>query len=149
MYTLLVSKKQQDRAPKKTELGKLLRAKRRQDGLTLRDAAERIDFDHGGLSEIENGLRTPDWETLVKIHDGLKIPLDDLLRAAAKDKGVDVPERSDQELVAALTDRSAAFPDLLKVLRRLEKANPKGYRWFLRAFDVFEAEGEQDDEDPP
>jgi len=144
MYITSVSKKQQI-PPRETELGKLLRAKRNQDGLNLRAAAELIDFDHGGLSELENGKRTPDWETLVKIHDGLKIPLEDLVRAAAKDKGVKVSDRSDQELASALTDRAAAFPDLQKVLRRLEKTDPKGYRSFLLMLDVYDRQNEQDD----
>jgi transcriptional regulator with XRE-family HTH domain len=138
-----VSKKQQDRTPRETEIGKIVRAKRQLDNLSLRAAADLIDFEHSGLSDIENGLRSPGWETLVKIHEGLKIPLEDLIRAAAKDARVKMSDRSDRELASALTARAEAFPDLLKVLQRLERADPAKYRMFLKMFDVFEQSDDQ------
>ena len=130
---------------RETELGTLLRAKRAADDLNVRDVAELIDLSISGVSELENGKRTPEMDTIVNIHEGLKIPLEDLLRAVAKDKGVEIPERTDQGIVTALNDRAAAFPDLWKILRRLERTDPAQYHLLVRMLQVFE----QDDEPPP
>lgn len=127
-----------------SELGKLLRAKRLLDKLTVGEAAERIGFGKSGLSDLENGKRNPDWETLLKISDKLGIALDDLIRAVAKDRNVTIAPRTDQELINALNARAAAFPDLQKLLRSLEKADPANYRSFLKMFEVFDQ-----DDDPP
>lgn len=148
MYTAIVSKKQKVNERQSNEFGQLIRAKRKLDRISIRDAAERIGIGNGGLSELENGKRNPEWETIVKIHDGLDIPIEDMIRAAAKDQGIAMPERSNQELIEALNNRAAAFPDLLGLLRLLEGSDPASYRAFLRMFRAWQAQSEQDDEPP-
>lgn len=145
MGITIVAKKQKKQAIKDSELGKVMRAKRKVDKLTVRAAADMIGMGNGGVSELENGKRSPDWDTLVKIHEGLAIPIEDLVRAAAKDRGVIIAPRTDNEIVNALNARSVAFPDLKQVLRSLEKADPSQYRSFLKMFDVFD----QSDDPPP
>lgn len=149
MYTMIVSKKRQKREPRPTEFGRIVRAKREADNLTLREAAEQIGIEAGTLSDLENGHRPPEFETVIKVHEGLGLPVDDLVRAVAHDKGLRMRERTDQELANVLVDRAGAFPDLQKVLKRLPVANPEMYRSFLRLLDVFDQESRQDGEGQP
>lgn len=146
MGTAIMGKRKIPIKATKSELGKKMRAKRAAEGWTVRDAAQRIGIAGSGISDLENGNRSPDWETLIKIHEGTGIPLDDLVRAAAADWNVKITERSDPEIIRALDARTAAFPDLIPVLRRLERADPAKYRSFLKMFDVFD---QDDDALPP
>lgn len=143
------SAKRKTRPARDTELGTILKARRAVDKLSQRGAAELVGVEHSTISELERGIRDAEWETLIKISEGLGIPLEDLIRASAKDAGIDVSLRSDHALALALTARAAAFPDLAKVLRRLEATDPKTYQSFLMMFDVFERQNAQDDVTPP
>lgn len=146
MYTTIVGTK---RTPRETHLGKLIRDKRTADNLSLRQAAGVIGIEHSGLSELERGLRQADFETLVKIHEGLGIPLEEVARTAARDRGVDVPEGEEayKTLALSLAARAESFPDLKKILDRLSTSDPARYRAFLVMFDVWDRQDGQASED--
>ena len=75
-----------------TELGRILKQKRIEKGMTQQELAEAIGTNKGNLSKIENGKRNPTTKTLLRITETLGYKLKDLL-----------PElKSDQELTALI-----------------------------------------------
>jgi len=61
------------------DVGNIIRELRDELGISQREAAERIWGDRNlqsVLSEIENGKRSPTWETLERIADALDCDLD-------------------------------------------------------------------------
>ncbi len=151
MYTMSMKMQARKREPKQTELGALLRAKREAEHLSMRDAAERIGIEHGSLSDLENGLRRPEFETLVGIHRGYNVPLEELVRIAARDAGLKLPPglTTHRDRAASIAARAEAFPDLAKILDRLSASDPKTYRIFLLMMDVWDLQNGQADEAQP
>lgn len=145
MYTKLMGKKRADVRP--TELGALLRAKRKAEGWSQRVAGERIGIEHSGLSELERGLRRPDFETLVGIHQAYDVPLEELVRMAARDAGLKLSPGLTvyRDRATSLAARAESFPDLAKILDRLLVADPDGYRAFLLMLEFSERQNERDD----
>lgn len=159
MYTTSVGIKRTLRtkaatAPKKeeqpTEFGTLIKIKRAVDKLTLRGAARQIGIEHSGLSELERGMRRPDFETIAKVSDGLGIPLGELARAAAIDLKIRpaASEEDYKDLALSLSARAEMFPDLRKILGHLAKTDPERYRAFLVMFQMWEQQDAQDDANP-
>lgn len=152
MYTMsevidgaCVAKKQLPRDVRITELGSVLYTARRQKKWTLRTAAQKVGIEHSGLSEIERGLRRPDFETLVGFHSAYDIPLEEVVRMAARDAKIPLPADPIpyRDLAARLAARSVVFPDLAKILDRLADSDPAAYRSFLLMLDLWD---HQDDE---
>ena len=67
---------------KSERLGRLLRERREELGLSLNEVARRAGVDPGGLFRAERGPRVPSPETLAALADGLGLPLADLYEAA-------------------------------------------------------------------
>jgi transcriptional regulator with XRE-family HTH domain len=130
---------------RQTELGQVLRKARGDD--SLRAMAEKIKIEHSTLSDLERGLRRPDFETLVNIHAALGLPLEEVVRMAARDHGLQLPVEPTpyRDLAARLAARSIVFPDLGKILGRLSDVDPDAYRSFSLMLDLWER---QDDEQP-
>jgi transcriptional regulator with XRE-family HTH domain len=147
MYTMSVDrKKRKPRVPRKTELGAFLRSKRESENWDIRKGAELIGIEPGSLSDLENGLRRPNFETLVGIHRGYGADLDELVRMAARDAKLELPSvEAIRNRATSLAGRAGAFPDLAKILDRLAVANPKEYRAFLLMLEFAERQSEQDD----
>jgi transcriptional regulator with XRE-family HTH domain len=59
-------------------LGQRIRQVRRAKNLTQSDLAEKIGFSVNYISQIETGIASPTFETLVRIADGLEMPLKEL-----------------------------------------------------------------------
>ncbi len=59
-------------------IGKILRARRKELGLTLEDVAELCDMSIKGYAKIELGDSDPKWSTLMKVFAVLKMDLGDL-----------------------------------------------------------------------
>jgi len=142
MYTATEGNSMKQRTPRTqrtTEIGSLLRAKRRAEGLSIRDAAERIGIESGSLSDLENGIRRPEFETLVGVHRAYGVPLEELVRMAARDAGIDLPPglTVHRDRAASLSARAEAFPDLARILDHLSAAEPEEYRAFLLMFEVW------------
>lgn len=68
-------------------VGQRVRAIRKSLGLTLERASERADLDLRHLQKIEAGTVTATLATLVRIADGLSIPVADLLAAVRARRG--------------------------------------------------------------
>ena len=65
-----------DRAKKL--LGQRIRQVRRTKNLTQSDLAEKIGFSVNYISQIETGIASPTFETVVKVADGLEVQLKEL-----------------------------------------------------------------------
>lgn len=121
--------------PRLNTLGEFLRAKRRAEHLSLRDAAEEIDVSHSTLSEIERGLRRPDLETLVGISEAYGVPLDTIVRMAAHDAGLWKKETPlalrPGERAAILAGLAETFPALSLIVDHLTSLPPEHFRAVL------------------
>lgn len=65
--------------PNLKNLGKRIQALRKEQGLTLEKLAYENGLSKGNLSKIEKGLVDPQFMTLVRIAEGLKVPLKELM----------------------------------------------------------------------
>ncbi len=62
------------------QIGEKLKALRLQRGLTTRQLAKALETSQAQISRIENGLRQPSGDLIVKMADFFNIPLDKLMR---------------------------------------------------------------------
>ncbi len=62
------------------QIGTKLKTLRIQQGFTTRQLAAELQISQAQISRIENGLRQPDGDLLIKISDFFNIPLDNLMR---------------------------------------------------------------------
>ena len=60
-------------------IGTKIKAARMRAGVTLRELAERIGCDNGGLSRIESPTSNPTWATIERIAEGLGMTTTELL----------------------------------------------------------------------
>jgi transcriptional regulator with XRE-family HTH domain len=58
------------------EFAKIMKFKRQQLNITQKEMANRLLISNGKYNKIENGLREPDFELLLKIAKELNISLD-------------------------------------------------------------------------
>lgn len=66
-------------SPSNTPLiGNLLILALNRRGLSITEAARRIPMPRGSLQQIANGAHEPTWPTIVRILDGLDIPIEEL-----------------------------------------------------------------------
>ena len=65
-------------AAKKIELGNRIRRIRKKKGLTLKDLSKLSHCSKNYLSQVERGLSSPTWETLMKVNTALDLDLMDL-----------------------------------------------------------------------
>lgn len=137
--------KRAPRVRRPTEIGALLRAKRRSEGWSVREAGERIGIEGGTLSDLENGIRRPEFESLVGIHRAYGVPLEELVRMAARDAGIELPPALTvyRDRAASLAARAETFPDLARILDRLSAVDPEGYRAFLLMLELWDRLGGQ------
>jgi len=66
------------------ELGIVIRKRRKTDGLTQEQLAERADSHWTYISEIENGHRNPSINLLRRLAKGLSVPLSELIAEAER-----------------------------------------------------------------
>ena len=62
------------------QIGEKLKALRVQQGLTTRQLAQALEISQAQISRIENGLRQPSGDLIVKIADFFNVSLDKLMR---------------------------------------------------------------------
>lgn len=61
--------------PQNTDIGPLIRSRRKELGLSLRELAERTGVTHGFLGQIERGESSPSIDTFLRIANALKAPV--------------------------------------------------------------------------
>lgn len=65
--------------PQRT-LGQVVRALRRERGVSQKDFADRIGISQSWLSRIESGAYDPPWSSVLRVIDGFGISLEELDR---------------------------------------------------------------------
>ena len=110
------------------ELGRAIRRKREQLGLSLRDVADKTNVSASTLSRIENGTGKPDADNIARLTSWLDVPMERILsgRAPESESGnavVYFPQEPTPEIVEAhlradrnLTpETAAALSELFRV----------------------------------
>ncbi len=110
------------------ELGRAIRRKREQLGLSLRDVANETDVSASTLSRIENGTGKPDADNIARLTSWLDVPMERILRGRNPDSEVEkavvyYPQEPTPEIVEAhlradknLTpETAAALSELFRV----------------------------------
>lgn len=66
------------------ELGRAIKRKREQMGLSLRDVANETQVSASTLSRIENGTGKPDADNIARLTNWLDMPVDRVMKRASK-----------------------------------------------------------------
>jgi transcriptional regulator with XRE-family HTH domain len=106
------------------ELGRAIRRKREEQGLSLRDVADETGVSASTLSRIENGTGKPDADNIARLTTWLNVPMERIMgggRLEGEDSAVVYfPQESTPEIVEAhlRADRNLS-PDTAKALSEL------------------------------
>ncbi|MFC4670912.1 helix-turn-helix domain-containing protein [Seohaeicola nanhaiensis] len=71
--------------PNKSEVGKRLKFLRKSEQMTLAELASRSDVSVSTISKIENGALSPTLDVILKLCDGLKVKIGDLVNGEEGD----------------------------------------------------------------
>lgn len=107
------------------ELGRAIRRKREEQGLSLRDVADETNVSASTLSRIENGTGKPDADNIARLTAWLNVPVERIMSGRSSDSGdaeavVYFPQESTPEIVEAhlRADRNLT-PETAKALSEL------------------------------
>jgi transcriptional regulator with XRE-family HTH domain len=106
------------------ELGRAIRRKREEQGLSLRDVADETGVSASTLSRIENGTGKPDADNIARLTTWLNVPMERIMgteRAGDEARAVVYfPQESTPEIVEAhlRADRNLS-PETAKALSEL------------------------------
>ncbi len=108
------------------ELGRAIRRKREEQGLSLRDVADQTDVSASTLSRIENGTGKPDADNIARLTNWLDVPMERIMGGTRQHDGDDVqpvvfyPHESMPEIIEAhlRADRNLT-PDTAKALSEM------------------------------
>jgi len=111
-----------------SELGRAVKRRREEQGLSLRDVADQTGVSASTLSRIENGTGKPDAENIARLTAWLDVPLDRIMAARQhNDDGTEAvvyfPHESTPEIVEAhlradrhlTTETAKALSELFRV----------------------------------
>ena len=94
------------------KLGKLLRRLRKEQGISLRKLAEKVDVSFVNISHIENGRVSTSKETLTQIANALNYDLDKLLA---------IGDEISDDLESIIRQKPDAVPAFLRSAKNLTK----------------------------
>lgn len=107
------------------ELGRAIKRKREEAGLSLRDVADKTNVSASTLSRIENGTGKPDADNIARLTGWLNMPMERIMnnRPASDDESKAVvyfPQEATPEIVEAhlRADRNLT-PDTAKALSEM------------------------------
>ena len=109
------------------ELGRAIRRKREEAGLSLRDVANETNVSASTLSRIENGTGKPDADNIARLTAWLDVPMERIMSGRQRDGGeaaadavVYFPHEATPDIVEAhlRADRNLS-PDTAKALSEL------------------------------
>lgn len=92
-----------------SDMGRVVRKLRSDAGLTQDALAEALDISRNYVSLVERGERRPSWRFLAGLANVLRVPVQDVLRAAGL---VSTPPDTEAEIAALV----AQMPDLAGIL---------------------------------
>ena len=76
-------------------IGTLIRSRRKERKLTLKNVAEKASISEGFLSQVENDVNSPSVETLIRICTAIGVDAGDLISRASRQTKVEVVRRSE------------------------------------------------------
>jgi transcriptional regulator with XRE-family HTH domain len=106
------------------ELGRAIKRRREELGLSLRDVADKTAVSASTLSRIENGTGKPDADNIARLTDWLDMPVDRVMRKSGSESAVEpviyYPHEATPEIVEAhlRADRNLT-PETAKALSEL------------------------------
>src|ERR687890_2787683 len=108
------------------ELGRAIRRKREEMGLSLRDVADETSVSASTLSRIENGTGKPDADNIARLTTWLDMPMERVMGARRTEEGTDTsavvyfPPQATPDIVEAhlRADRNLT-PETAKALSEL------------------------------
>lgn len=87
------------------ELGRAIKRRREELGLSLRDVADKTNVSASTLSRIENGTGKPDADNIARLTNWLDMPVDRVMKTQNSQKGVEpvvyYPHEATPEIVEA------------------------------------------------
>lgn len=96
-------------------LGRLLKRRREQAGLSLRDLAERAGCTPSYLSQVETGVRgVPSHDMLIRLEEAMGVPAGELTAAGDRERGL----RAGGDVVRRAFDQARRQDHVLRLLRR-------------------------------
>ncbi|MEZ5347305.1 MAG: helix-turn-helix transcriptional regulator [Pyrinomonadaceae bacterium] len=106
------------------ELGRAIKRRREELGLSLRDVADKTEVSASTLSRIENGTGKPDADNIARLTSWLDMPIDRVMKKQVNKKGVEpvvyYPHEATPEIVEAhLRADKNLSPDTAKALSEL------------------------------
>ncbi len=106
------------------ELGRAIKRRREELGLSLRDVADKTAVSASTLSRIENGTGKPDADNIARLTSWLDMPIDRVMKKQRNDKGIEAvvyyPHEATPEIVEAhLRADKNLSPDTAKALSEL------------------------------
>src|SRR5262244_3972195 len=104
------------------ELGRAIRRRRDELGLSLRDVADRTQVSASTLSRIENGTGKPDADNIARLTGWLDMPIDRVMKKQAADVEpvIYYPHEATPEIVEAhLRADKKLTPETAKALSEL------------------------------
>lgn len=118
----MVKKTNRDSMISTIELGRAIKRRREELGLSLRDVADKTGVSASTLSRIENGTGKPDADNIARITNWLDMPIDRVMKG--KEESVEpvvyYPHEATPEIVEAhLRADKNLSPDTAKALSEL------------------------------
>ncbi|MCB1025218.1 MAG: helix-turn-helix transcriptional regulator [Acidobacteria bacterium] len=106
------------------ELGRAIKRRREELGLSLRDVADKTEVSASTLSRIENGTGKPDADNIARLTSWLDMPIDRVMKKQGNDGSVEpvvyYPHEATPEIVEAhLRADKNLSPDTAKALSEL------------------------------
>ncbi len=101
----MVRKTNNDRLISTMELGRVIKRRREELGLSLRDVADKTSVSASTLSRIENGTGKPDADNIARLTNWLDMPIDRVMKVKKSDNKVEpviyYPHEATPEIVEA------------------------------------------------
>ena len=106
------------------ELGRAIKRRREELGLSLRDVADVTSVSASTLSRIENGTGKPDADNIARLTNWLDMPVDRVMKKSGKDESIEpviyYPHEATPEIVEAhLRADKNLTPETAKALSEL------------------------------
>jgi transcriptional regulator with XRE-family HTH domain len=106
------------------ELGRAIKRRREELGLSLRDVADVTAVSASTLSRIENGTGRPDADNIARITSWLDMPVDRVMKSQSSEEGIEAvvyyPHEATPEIVEAhLRADKNLSPETAKALSEL------------------------------
>ena len=123
----MVKKKNDDSMISTMELGRAIKRRREDLGMSLRDVADKTGVSASTLSRIENGTGKPDADNIARLTSWLDMPIDRVMKKSSKKKTVEpvvyYPHEATPEIVEAhlradknlSSDTAKALSELFRV----------------------------------